>query len=77
MTNSKPTTRWQTGYALMMIPPLIGLVLIIGDPPTWLEIVGVVAIVALVFEGSRRLRNAHGGWRPSKTLPKDGADEDR
>jgi len=75
--NTQPAPRWQTGYLLLIVASLIGCLLTVTDPPTWLQIAGVVAIVALVFEGSRRLRKAHGGWRPSQTLPQDRSDDDR
>lgn len=68
---NKPIQRsWNLGYILLMFPPFIGLATIAFDLPRWLEIVCLVAIVALVFFGSRLLLwGKPGGWRPSTTLP--------
>lgn len=69
MTKRAPTA-WRTGYVLLLVIPFIGLGLTLLDPPRWLEIVGVVAILALVFTGTRLMSRRRGGWRPSDTLPK-------
>jgi len=68
MTKQAPTA-WRTGYVLLLGIPFIGLGLTVFDPPRWLQIVGVVAIVSLVFVGSRLMNRRRGGWRPSDTLP--------
>lgn len=69
----EPQARWGTGASLLAMAPLIGALLTITEPPLVLQIVGVVVIVALVFEGSRRLfwKRSRGGWLPSRTLPGD------
>ena len=68
---NKPIQRsWNLGYTLLMIPPFIGLATLAFDFPRWLEIVALVAILTLVFLGSRLLLwGKPGGWRPSATLP--------
>ncbi len=68
MTNDARNA-WQLGYVLMMLPVFIGMVLALTDPPTWLQITGVVVILVLVFVGSRLMFRKRGGWRPSDTLP--------
>lgn len=65
---------WDLGYTLLMIPPFIGVLTLVFDFPRWLEVVAGVAIVALVFFGSRLLFWTRPGWQPSKTLP-DPTDE--
>jgi hypothetical protein len=74
-TASDPRRTWRLGYALLLIVPFIGLALIFTDPPRWLEIVGVVAILALVATGSSMMRRRVGGWRPSETSPEPRDDE--
>jgi hypothetical protein len=73
--SSDPRRTWRLGYALLLIVPFIGLALIFTDPPRWLEIVGVVAILALVATGSSMMRRRVGGWRPSETSPEPRDDE--
>ncbi len=68
MDSQKAQNRWRSGYTLLMIPPFIGLVIILFDLPRWVEIVGVVVIVLLVGVGSSLLRRRADGWRPSETL---------
>lgn len=69
---------WNRGYTLLMIIPFISLPTILFDLPRWLEIVTVVAIIGLVFFGSRLLFwGKPGGWRPSATLRNQGSDDDR
>ncbi|MFI6511822.1 hypothetical protein ACIBCT_29805 [Streptosporangium sp. NPDC050855] len=67
--------KWTLGYTLLMIPPFIGLPLVLFDPPRWLEIVALVAILALVYFGTRLLYRQRGGWRPSSTLPERTGDD--
>lgn len=69
MTKQAPDA-WRTGYILLLAIPFIGLGLTFFDPPRWLQIVGVVAIICLVFVGFRLMNRRRGGWRPSDTLPK-------
>lgn len=68
MTKQAPTP-WRTGYVLIWASAFIGLSLTFFDPPRWLQVVGVVAILSLVFAGSRLMNRRQGGWRPSDTLP--------
>ena len=68
MTIQAPTA-WRTGYILLLTIPFIGLGLTLFDPPRWVEIVGVVAIISLVFVGTRMMNRRRGAWRPSDTLP--------
>ncbi|MEU4830986.1 hypothetical protein [Streptosporangium sp. NPDC023615] len=66
---------WTLGYTLLMIPPFIGLPIVLFDLPRWVEIVALVAILALVHTGVRLLYRRRGGWQPSKTLPERAADD--
>lgn len=68
--------RWKSGYTLLMIPPFIGLAIILFDLPRWVEMVGVALILLLVGAGSGLLRSRAGGWRPSETLG-EGRDDAR
>ncbi|MEJ5944213.1 hypothetical protein WDZ17_02760 [Pseudokineococcus basanitobsidens] len=61
---------WRTGYLLLLAIPFVGMALTFLDPPRWLQVTGVVVIVALVVAGTRLMRRRQGGWRPSETLPK-------
>lgn len=74
-TSSDPRRTWRLGYVLLLIAPFIGLVLTFTDPPRWLQIVGVVMILALVGTGSSMMRRRAGGWRPSETSPQPRDDE--
>ncbi len=69
MTSPAPPSSWRTGYLMLLVNPFIGLGLILGDPPRWLQIVAVVMIVVLVGVGTRLMSSRRGGWRPSETLP--------
>ena len=75
MTASAPRA-WSIGSTLLMIPPFIGLAIILLDLPRWLEAVGVAAIIGLVYLGSRLLYRKQGGWQPSKTLPEQRSEND-
>jgi hypothetical protein len=66
--SSDPRGVWRRGYVLLLVVPFIGLALVLTDPPRWLQIVGVVAILALVATGSSMMRRRAGAWRPSDTL---------
>jgi hypothetical protein len=74
-SSSDPRPIWRMGYVLLLIVPFIGLVLVLTDPPRWLQIVGVVAILALVGTGSSLFRRRVGGWLPSETLTRPRDDE--
>lgn len=67
--------KWTLGYTLLMIPPFIGLPIALFDLPRWLEAIAVVAILALVYTGTRLLYRQRGGWQPSKTLPERTGDD--
>lgn len=69
-----PRQSWQLGSVLISLTPFISLILVFTEPPTWLQIVGVVVIVALVWTGSSLIRRRAGGWRPSETLARHGDD---
>ncbi len=69
MTKQAPTA-WRNGYVLLLVIPFIGLALTLFDPPRWLQILGVIAIIGLVYTGCRLMNQRRGGWRPSDTLPK-------
>ncbi len=64
----RPSQSWNVGITLLMIPVLIGVGTIFFDVPPSLKVVVVVAIIALVFFGTRLLFRRKGGWRPSDTL---------
>ena len=68
MTDSDPRRIWRLGHALLLIVPFIGLTLTFTGPPRWLQIVGLVAILALVGTASSMLHRRAGGWRPSETV---------
>ena len=74
-TSSDPRRTWRLGYVLLLIVPFIGLALNFTDPPRWLQIVGVVAILGLVGTASSMMRRRVGGWRPSETLTQPRHDE--
>ena len=74
-TSSDPRRTWRLGYVLLLIVPFIGLALTFTDPPRWLQIVSIVAILALVGTGSSMIRRRVGGWRPSETLAQPRDDE--
>ena len=74
-SSSDPRRIWHLGYVLLLIVPFIGLALTFTDPPRWLQIVGIVAILALVGTGSSMIRRRVGGWRPSETLTQPRDDE--
>lgn len=73
--SSDPRQSWRLGYVLISMTPFIGLALILTDPPRWLQIVGVVVILALVGTASSLMRRRAGGWRPSETLARPRDDE--
>ena len=60
---------------MLLIAPFIGLALAFTEPPRWLQILGIVAILALVGTGSSMTRRRVGGWRPSETLTQQRDDE--
>lgn len=62
---------WAAGAALLYSIPFLGLILVLFDPPTWVEIVIVALIVALVATGSTLMRRRTGGWRPSETVTRN------
>ena len=66
---TQPPTAWRTGYFLLLVIPFIGLGLTLVDLPRWAQIVGVLAILSLVFIGTRLMNRRQGGWRPSDNLP--------
>lgn len=75
-TDSDPRRSWRLGSMLLMANVPIGALLNFTDPPRWLQIIGVITIVAFVGVGSRLLFwGRGGGWRPSETLggPRDDA----
>lgn len=68
-SSSDPRPRWRRGFALLLTVPFIGLALTLTDPPTWLQIVGIVAMLAIIGTASSMIRHRPaGGWRPSETL---------
>lgn len=75
MTSGTQRT-WNLGFTLLIIAPFIGLLIVLFDPPRWIEITAVVAIIALVFVGTRLFFRKQGGWRPSETLPEQRSDND-
>ena len=54
----------------MLVAPFIGLGLVLTDPPRWLQIVCIIAILGLVAAGASLMRRRDGAWRPSETLPR-------
>jgi hypothetical protein len=72
-SSSDPRRIWGFGHVLLLIVPFISLALTLTDPPGWLQIIGIVVILALVGTGSSMIRRRVGGWRPSETLtqPRD------
>ncbi len=68
MNTSDPRTTWNTGYSLLLVVPFLGLLLTFTDPPRWLQIAGVVVMVALVGAASTLMRRRPGGWRPSEDV---------
>ena len=74
-TSSDPRRTWRLGYVLLLIVPFIGLALTFTDPPRWLQIVGVVAILGRGGTASSMMRRRVGGWRPSETLTQPRDDE--
>lgn len=74
-SSSDPRRIWRLGNVLLLIVPFIGLALAFTDPPRWLQIVGIVAMLALVGTGSSMIRRRVGGWRPSETLTQPRDDE--
>lgn len=65
-----PSQAWSVGTTVLMIPVVIGVATIFFDVPPSLKVVVVVAMIALVFFGTRLLFHRKGGWRPSDTLGK-------
>ena len=65
--SSDPRRAWRSGYVILLIVPFIGLALTVTDPPQWLQLVGVVAILALVGTGASLTARRVGAWRPSET----------
>ena len=74
-TSTDPRRTWRVGYVLLLTAPFIGLALTFTDPPLWVQIGGVVAILALVGTGSSLMRRRVGGWRPSETSTQPRDDE--
>lgn len=74
-TASDPRRIWGFGYVLLLIVPFISLALTFTDPPRWLQIIGIVASLALVGTGSSVIRRRVGGWRPSETVTQPRDDE--
>jgi hypothetical protein len=70
-----PRSSWRSGFAVLAVVPFIGLALTFAHPPTWLQILGVVVMVALVGTGSSMMRRRGHGWRPSETLAPTRTDE--
>lgn len=75
MTNTDPRQSWRTGYTVLLINPFLALLLVLTDPPRWIQIVVVLLILVLVAVGSSLLRRRTGGWRPSETVGESGHDE--
>lgn len=73
--SSDPRRIWSLGYGILLSVPFIGLALTLTDPPRWLQLFGIVAILALVPTGSSMMRRRVGGWRPSETLTHQRDDE--
>lgn len=73
--SSDPRRSWGFGYVLVLIVPFIGLALTSTDPPRWLQIIGIVAMLALVGTSSSMIRRRVGGWRPSETVTQPRDDE--
>jgi hypothetical protein len=69
--SSDPRDTWRLGQLVLLVTPFIGAGLTFTDPPRWLQIVGVIAIVALVWIGGTMMSRREGGWRPSETHPRD------
>ena len=65
---SDPRRTWHVGFALIVAVPFIGLALTVVDPPRWLQVAGIVVMLALVATGASMMRRRIGGWRPSETL---------
>ncbi|MEO5608077.1 MAG: hypothetical protein ABIQ61_06190, partial [Ornithinibacter sp.] len=65
MDSTDPRTTWNTGYSLLLVVPFLGMLLTFTDPPRWLQIPGVLVMIALVGVASRMMRRRPGGWRPS------------
>lgn len=66
MATSEPRTTWDPGYTLLLTAPFIGVLLILTDPPQWLQITGALAIVVIVGVAWSMIRRRSGGWRPSE-----------
>ena len=66
-----PQRAWSRGYALLMVPPFLGLLNVLLDLPRWLEVATLLAMLALVFTGTRLLFRTRGGQRPSATMPRE------
>lgn len=74
MTVPDPRPTWRSGYTLLLVAPFVGLALTLTDPPRWLQMLGVLAILLLVGTGSSLMRRRAGGWRPSETLSRPSDD---
>ena len=46
---------WPSGYVFLFLAPIIGSSLLLLESPQYLQVVGVVAIIALVFAGTASL----------------------
>jgi len=68
--NTRPPSSWNTGYIFILAAPLIGGAMLVLDPPRWVQLSGVVLIIALVAAGTALMHRRRGGWLPSDTLPK-------
>jgi len=68
---TRPQNKWNLGLILLLTTPFVGLAVALIDFPLWVDIVALVAMIALLFVGSLLLFIKRGGWRPSDTLPKE------
>lgn len=46
---------WQSAYVFFLLAPVLGGSLLLLNPPPYLQVVGVVAMIALVFAGTASL----------------------
>jgi hypothetical protein len=77
MDTKQPPRSWNVGYLLLLVVPFIGLVITVIELPLWVEIPGLLVVVALVGTGASLMRRPDGGWRPSQTLPRGDDDGGR
>ena len=69
MTTRAPSS-WNLGYIFVLTAPFVGAGIVLFDPPRWVQLAGVVVIIALVAAGTALMHRRRGGWLPSDTLPK-------